>query len=259
MRESEYTTFWLSNQLPLGLQDSPIAIYGREADTQQFVNHMSWSQPGGYDEDLLKPLDEAIATKGDLFIVLHMMGSHMQYEYRYPKAFAQFKPTTADSTDGSVSFSQMANSYDNTILYTDHVLAKVIERLQASGATTALWYESDHGETLPTALCQKTGHANATRWEYQIPAFVWYSDAYAQEYPDLIANLKANAGKRVSSADTFESLIDMAGVTFPGHNESHSLMSSKWVYRMRVIAAWLWSTDFDRATFSTKCDTVLPP
>lgn len=259
MQESGYATYWLSNQLPLGLQDSPIAAYAREARTQKYVNHTSWSEQGSYDEDLLKPLDEAIATTGDVFIVLHMMGSHMQYDYRYPESFARFRPTTADSTNGSTSISQMVNSYDNTILYTDHVLARVIERLQASDAITALWYESDHGETLPTALCRKTGHANATRWEYEIPAFVWYSEAYADEYPELIANLKANADKRVSSADTFESLIDMAGVSFPGHEESHSLMSAKWTYRLRLIQAWLWSTDFDRAIFSSKCDTVLPP
>jgi hypothetical protein len=93
--------------------------------------------------------------------------------------------------------------------------------------------------------------------EFEIPALFWYSDAYARDFPQRVAALRTNADKRTLSADTFESLIDMAGVTFPTHDETWSLFSPAWRYRARTVSQF-WSTDFDHATLG-KCGIVMPP
>ncbi|HEX7325153.1 MAG TPA: sulfatase-like hydrolase/transferase [Rhodanobacteraceae bacterium] len=258
MQEGGYETYWISNQQAIGEFDSPVSMYAYEAQHVEWFNHASWTAPNSYDGDLIQPLKNALhASNHDLFIVLHLMGSHVKYAYRYPPAFAHWQPTQL-SPPGDGSYDERArNSYDNSVLYTDHVLAQVINVLKKSGAVTALWYESDHGEILPTATCDKEGHGVGTKWEYEISAFFWYSNAYQQHFPQRVAQVRAHADDRTLSADTFESLIDMAGVDFPGHNESWSLFSPKWRYHTRWVAQTR-HIDFDTAHFSKDCQRVLP-
>lgn len=259
MQEAGFDTWWISNQLPMGKFDSPVSTYALEANHTLFLNHASMESPGSYDEVLLHPLRDVLQkTHGDLFIVLHMMGSHLSYDMRYPEAFKRFQPTY-DNTDNNVLPGyRFTNSYDNTILYTDHVLAHVIDILRNSGAMTAMFYASDHGEALLTPTCSKGGHGIGTRYEFEIPALFWYSDAYAAAFPQRLSALRANADKPTLSAGTFESLIDMAGVDFPGHDPSMSLFSTQWRYRPRIVNP-IWQVDFDKAVFSKKCTIVLPP
>ncbi len=258
MQEGGYETYWISNQQAIGEFDSPVSMYAYEAQHVEWLNHASWTAPGSYDGDLIQPLKDALhASNHDLFIVLHLMGSHVKYDYRYPRAFEHWKPTQISPPGEGTHDERARNAYDNSVLYTDHVLAQVIHVLRESGAVTALWYESDHGEILPTPTCDKEGHGVGTKWEYEISAFVWYSDAYRKDFPQRVANLRANADKRTLSADTFESLIDMAGVTFPEHVESWSLFSRDWRYHTRWVAQTR-HIDFDTARFSKDCQRVLP-
>lgn len=213
MQEAGYETWWISNQYPIGKYDSPVAMYAYEAQHVVWLNHTAtWDNRGSYDGDLIGALREAVKeSNNDLFIVLHMMGSHMYYDYRYPPAFARFKPVESDTRNNMDKNLRIRNSYDNTIIYTDHVLAQIISVLRQSGAVTALWYESDHGEVLPSATCDKEGHGLGTWHEFEIPAFFWYSDAYKHVFPGQVEAFRENAEKRTLSADTFESMIDMAG------------------------------------------------
>ena len=96
-----------------------------------------------------------------------------------------------------------------------------------------------------------------TRYEFMIPALFWYSNAYLSQFPDRIAQFRANADKPTLSASTFESLIDMTGVAFPSHDPSKSLFSPQWRYRPRIVTS-LWRTDFDKAEFGKGCGIVIP-
>lgn len=259
MQEAGYETYWISNQQAIGEFDSPVSMYAYEAEHVEWLNHASWTAPGSYDGDLIRPLQDALhASNHDLFIVLHMMGSHVKYDYRYPKAFEHWKPTQVSPPGDGTRIERARNSYDNTILYSDHVLARVIGVLKLSGAVTALWFASDHGELLPTPTCDREGHGVGTVPEYEIPALFWYSDAYQKDFPQRVATLRAHAGKRTLSADTFESLIDMAGATFPGHDETWSLFSPDWHYHTRWVAQSR-HIDFDTARIDDTCERVLPP
>jgi glucan phosphoethanolaminetransferase (alkaline phosphatase superfamily) len=259
MQEAGFDTWWISNQLPMGKFDSPVSTYALEASHTIYLNHVSMHSAGSYDEVLLQPLRDVLQkTHGDLFIVLHMMGSHLSYDMRYPAAFKRFQPTYDDTNSSVLPGHRFTNSYDNTILYTDHVLAQVIGILRNSGAMTAMYYASDHGEALLTPTCSRAGHGIGTRYEFEIPALFWYSDTYAATFPERLSVLRSNADKPTLSADTFESLIDMAGVDFPGRDPSMSLFSAQWHYRPRIVNP-IWQVDFDKAVFNKKCAIVLPP
>ena len=104
------------------------------------------------DEGMLDELDRFLSTvKGDTVLVLHQLGSHgPAYYQRYPDAFARFTPDCRTGELGKCSHDEIVNAYDNSILYTDHFLASVIDRLKAREASMdpAMIYMSDHGESL---------------------------------------------------------------------------------------------------------------
>jgi glucan phosphoethanolaminetransferase (alkaline phosphatase superfamily) len=259
MQEAGYQTWWISNQYPIGWISSPIAMYAYEAQHVAWVNHtVFWDNPGAYDGAIIPALKRALASSNhDMFIVLHLMGSHFQYDYRYPPQFAHFKPVQFDNQSPVPRDTRIQNSYDNSIRYTDHVLAQVIATLKQTNATTALWFESDHGDVLPSPTCDKQGHGLGTWHEFEIPAFFWYSNAYAHNYPERIATLRGNATKRTMTGDTFATMLDMAGVDFPGLDQTWSLFSPTWHYRTRWVSQF-WKTNFDDSMFGKQCGIVMP-
>ncbi|ULU25071.1 sulfatase-like hydrolase/transferase [Dyella terrae] len=258
MAEAGFDTWWISNQVAVGKYESPVTIYALEANHTEYLNRSTWTSDQSLDEKLLRPLSRAIETgTSNEFIVLHMMGSHLRYDLRYPADLGQFHPTLSDPRPSGEPDNRNINSYDNTILYTDHVLAQIIGMLKNSGAVTALWYESDHGEALASPSCDYSGHGYGTRDEFQIPVVFWYSDAYAETFQDHIDNLSRNARQPTISANTFESLIDMADITFPGHDPTMSVFSAQWAWRPRIVHSG-WELDYDKAQFSPKCNLVEP-
>lgn len=106
-----------------------------------------------YDEDVVPLLENNLKTysSGYRFVILHLGGgSHGPvYGDRHPPQFLQFTPTCDDAdVVNQCSLEQLYNSYDNTILYTDHVLGRVIDTLEKSQAPYVFMYLSDHGESL---------------------------------------------------------------------------------------------------------------
>lgn len=106
-----------------------------------------------YDEDVIPLLEDNLKTRvpGYGFVILHLGGgSHgPTYSDRHPPEFQKFKPTCDDADVANrCTIEQLYNSYDNTILYVDHVLGGIIRTLDNSGVPYVFMYLSDHGESL---------------------------------------------------------------------------------------------------------------
>lgn len=106
-----------------------------------------------YDEDVLPLLKQDLAAykSGYRFVVLHLGGgSHGPlYRERHPPEFEQFQPACTDAdVANKCTTEQLYNSYDNTILYVDHVVSQAIDALDKSGVPYVFIYLSDHGESL---------------------------------------------------------------------------------------------------------------
>jgi lipid A ethanolaminephosphotransferase len=106
-----------------------------------------------YDEDVIPLLRDNLRSysSGYRFVVLHLGGgSHGPlYGDRHPPEFRRFQPTCNDAdVANKCTVEELHNSYDNTILYVDHVLGEVIRALDSSGVPYVLIYLSDHGESL---------------------------------------------------------------------------------------------------------------
>jgi lipid A ethanolaminephosphotransferase len=106
-----------------------------------------------YDEDVLPLLarDLAAYRSGYRFLVLHFGGgSHGPlYVDRHPPEFRKFQPMCTDADVANrCTLEQLYNSYDNTVLYVDHVVASAIRMLDAARVPYVFIYLSDHGESL---------------------------------------------------------------------------------------------------------------
>ena len=160
------------------------------------------------DEALLAGLDSYIKSlKHDAVIVLHQLGSHgPAYHKRYPEKFNKFKPGCNTNEIQSCKKSDLVNTYDNTILYTDYILAKIIETLENNNQlNTAMIYVSDHGESLGEygIYLHGTPYLIAPKEQTRIPWIMWLSDSFSQEFNIDINSLKVKAETGKYSHDNF--------------------------------------------------------
>jgi lipid A ethanolaminephosphotransferase len=172
---------------------------------------------GCYDDILLGNLrDELGAKADDRVIVLHTKGSHgPAYYQRYPEAFARFQPACTTNELQMCTREQIVNAYDNTILYTDHVLAGAIRALQADGnADTALLYLSDHGESTGENGLYLHGapYFIAPESQTRIPMLLWMSDGFRARRGLDAACIAARRGAELSQDNLFDTLLGLLGV-----------------------------------------------
>lgn len=134
----------------------------------------------GFDEVMLKDINSKIqnASKNS-FIVVHLQGSHgPTYFKRYPKEFDKFNPACDTAVLKDCTHDEIVNTYDNTILYTDYVMNKIINMLKDSKFETGLLYVSDHGESLGENGLYLHGmpYAFAPDFQIHVPAILWLND-----------------------------------------------------------------------------------
>lgn len=250
-KEAGFHTVFISNQLP---NHSFIDFLGEQADEHYFLKKEDALQGNHYDEDLLQKLDE-ILPKADasssahyhyryrkLFVVLHSYGSHFNYQERYPRSFAYFKPDSRSEAK-SENRRDLLNAYDNTIRYTDYILHGIIERLQKwEGIQTktdgvygqpisAMLYTSDHGENIFDDDRHLFLHAapKASDYELHVPFIIWTSEGFSKQYPDILKALGENRSKQVqSSLSAFHTMLGIGGIQTRYRKDEYSVASDKY-------------------------------
>ena len=169
------------------------------------------------DEGMLSNLQSFIDTQNnnDILIVLHTMGSHgPAYHKRYPAEFEVFKPVCKTNQLNECSDLEISNAYDNTLLYTDYFLSKVIGLLKVNSkvADTAMFYLSDHGESLGEGGLYLHGmpYFMAPDEQKEIPAFMWFDNSISSVFNiDLI---KKNSELPQSHDNLFHTLLGLMDV-----------------------------------------------
>jgi lipid A ethanolaminephosphotransferase len=175
-----------------------------------------------FDEDVVPLLRAELAgyASGERFVVLHLGGgSHGPlYANRHPPEFLRFKPTCDDADVANrCSVEQLYNSYDNTLLYVDHVLGEVVRTLEDSRAPYVLIYLSDHGESLledgrlfhgvPPGM-------DLPREQAEIPLLVKSS-----------VSITVMQRAEYSQPDVFDTVLDLLAVESPGFDRSGNFIA----------------------------------
>lgn len=194
------------------------------------------------DEGLLAGLDERLAVLGDTrgprprngalaptrLIVLHMLGNHgPAYWRRYPAAFARFKPACESDDLARCTREQIVAAYDNALLYTDHVLASLVAKLQAAEGRidSAMLYVSDHGESLGERGLFLHGmpYAIAPNVQKQVPMALWFSAGTAAATGTDLACLRAKATQPAAHDHLFHTVLGLLDLRTALHEPAWDL------------------------------------
>jgi lipid A ethanolaminephosphotransferase len=176
-----------------------------------------------FDEIMLHQLDKRIQAlpaerraKG-VVVVMHQMGSHgPAYYKRVPENFKMFQPECNSNALQQCSREQVVNSFDNTILYTDHFLAQAIQWLKKSEATAApaLLYVSDHGESLGENNLYLHGlpYRVAPDVQKRVPWITWWSSRFEQQSGISRTCLKNKVLDPLTHDNYFHSVLGLLNV-----------------------------------------------
>lgn len=180
------------------------------------------------DEGMLSGLQEYIdrQTTQDILIVLHQMGSHGPgYYKRYPAKFRKFRPTCNTNQFDSCSRTEIGNTYDNTILYTDYFLSKVIELLRRNDDRfeTAMMYVGDHGESLGESGVFLHGmpYWIAPDSQIRVPMILWFGKNYDDADVSAMRRLR---GESVSHDNVFHTLLGLFEIETRVYDGSKDLL-----------------------------------
>ncbi len=236
MKQAGYEITWITNQQTQTRRNTMLTTLSQLADHQVYLNNNRQQNARQYDGVVLKPFVDALKNPvPKKMIILHLLGTHRQYSYRYPDIFKQFADSTGAPQWVNDKNLDEYNSYDNAVLYNDYVITELINRLRKNNDKTLLVYFSDHGEEVfdsagkPFCGRNEDGPSPAM---YTVPFITWASPKWArqhtgpwQEYTD----------RPFTSADFIYTLPDMIGISFDGLDPTRSLVSKSFAPHLRWI------------------------
>ncbi|MGN8345771.1 phosphoethanolamine transferase [Pseudomonas sp. SMV71] len=184
------------------------------------------------DEILLQGLQHFIDTLDkDTVLVLHQMGSHgPEYFKRYPKEYEHFTPVCESNALNNCSRESIVNGYDNTLVYTDHVLSTLIDLLRANQdkVDTAMLYLSDHGESLGeyNLFLHGTPYMLAPEQQKHVAMLAWFSDSYQKSFSVDTHCLQLSREKPLSQDNLFHSMLGLLEVNSQVYNRDLDMFAN---------------------------------
>jgi len=157
-------------------------------------------------------------VKSDSVLFIHQIGSHgPAYFRRYPEKFRRFRPDCREIEFSTCSLEEIRNAYDNSILYTDYFLSRLIDALAARSRNmdAAMVYMSDHGESLGENGIYLHGapYMFAPVEQTHIPFVLWMAPGFARSAGiDRACLEKAAAFVPLSHDNLFPSVLSMMNV-----------------------------------------------
>lgn len=205
-------TYWFSNQGVIGPADTPITLVAETSKNQKWICQDKTKTQ--YDEELVKYLKTVDPTKNNL-VVLHIMGSHIDYNNRYPQSYQKW---TDPGETGRLA------DYKNSILYTDHVLNEVFDYAKKNLNMSTFLYFSDHGSD-PL----RSRDPDSTKFVIlRTPAFIYYSDQYKTEHPSVINALQRNKNKFISNDLMYELICGLIDIKSNHYDKKYGIASDKY-------------------------------
>lgn len=236
MKQAGYKTFWITNQQTMTKRNTMLTTFSEQADEQVYLNNNLNQNARQYDGDVLEPFAKVLADKAPRkLIVVHLLGTHMRYKYRYPDNFEKFTDKTG--APKWVTDDQLAtyNSYDNAVLYNDFVVSSLIKKFSATKPDGFLLYLSDHGEAVfdsPKGGVIGRNEGKPTAPMYTIPFMVWASDKWKSH---AAFDFSSILDRPYSSSNLIYTWADLAGLDFGTLDKSKSLVSNTFVARPQII------------------------
>ncbi|HNE26701.1 MAG TPA: phosphoethanolamine transferase CptA [Pseudomonadales bacterium] len=236
MKKAGFKTFWITNQQTLTHRNTMLTAFAKLTDEPTFLNNNRRQSANSYDEVVLKPFADALSDNAKRkLIVVHLIGTHFAYEYRYPDVFNIFsnqQPLSSFATGEEPV--QMYNDYDNAVRYNDNVVRQLIDSYRAKDPYGFLLYFADHGEEVfDVRDFNGRDMSKPTIDMYDVPFIVWPAPRWAAQH-----DMKAleNTVHRPSSLSLFmNGWCTLAAIQYKECNSADSIFSADFVAKPRWV------------------------
>ena len=230
--QAGFETHWISNQRPIGPYESIVTKISRASDFYTYTNTALAGKKTPLDEVLLPHLKTALKRKSKhKFIVLHLLGTHLQYNDRYPPSFEKFNSTPPNINYTSEEAIQKRNEYDNAVLYNDFLIDEIIKQVEKENGESYVLYFADHGEEV--FLNQDfAGHNddNPSPSMFEVPFILWKNKNFEESF-----SRKLDTSRKFSMRDFIHSLADLSSIHFDELELKKSIFSDRFEATERTI------------------------
>ena len=262
-RLANYETFWISNQERYGQWAVASGASAQTTDHSDFTNQIPvYKYAYSLDEVMLpsiknfkssakkSPLarkDESSAAevngtqKKDKFFILHLMGSHPSYEFRYPKSFAKFSAADISREPLDEGQKKELAHYLNTVAYNDFIVSEIYKIFASDN--TLIVYFSDHAQSL-YQYRGKLIHGGINRFTLEIPLIFIASDKFKEQNADLWARIAAAKDRPFLNDDLIHAIAEILEMTdLPEYDPARSVINADFnASRPRIIEG----VDYDK-------------
>ena len=262
-RLANYETFWISNQERYGQWAVASGASAQMTDHSDFTNQIPvYKYAYSLDEVMLpsiknfksgakrSPLAHKDASsaaevngtqKKDKFFILHLMGSHPSYEFRYPKSFAKFSATDISREPLDEGQKKELAHYLNTVAYNDFIVSEIYKIFASDN--TLIVYFSDHAQSL-YQYRGKLIHGGINRFTLEIPLIFMASDKFKEQNADLWARIAAAKGRPFLNDDLIHAIAEILEMTdLPEYDPARSVINADFnASRPRIIEG----VDYDK-------------
>ena len=262
-RLANYETFWISNQERYGQWAVASGASAQMTDHSDFTNQIPvYKYAYSLDEVMLpsiknfksgakrSPLarkDESSAAevngtqKKDKFFILHLMGSHPSYEFRYPKSFAKFSAADISREPLDEGQKKELAHYLNTVAYNDFIVSEIYKIF--ADDNTLIVYFSDHAQSL-YQYRGKLIHGGINRFTLEIPLIFMASDKFKEQNADLWARIAAAKNRPFLNDDLIHAIAEILEMTeLPEYDPARSVINADFnASRPRIIEG----VDYDK-------------
>ena len=188
-------------------------------------SHESYGFSDLYDEALL-PLLKNVDPKKNNFVVIHIMGSHIYYNDRYPHEFSKWKK--GPYPDG-------IEAYANSQLYTDWLLQQIYTYGKDNLNLQAMVYFSDHGESLDKSHNPDTFDFVMTH----IPFWIYLSPQYRATYPQTATTLTNHEQQYFTNDLLYDTLVGLMHAPNSRYDKSRDFSNDAYRFNLHNLTTLL--------------------
>lgn len=244
-----YKTAVFSNQEVVGSEVNAFASIASFADYKANLNKFITSSRIAesqitYDGFLLPFIQSALEqnpTESRLDII-HLMGTHFNYDKRYPKEFAKFNardihyPSFANEQQ-----KEIIATYANAVLYNDYILNEIFKIYAKSDSI--IFYLSDHGESLYEHK-GKLGHFVTSRFTAEVPFLALMSEEFIQKHKETAQKIQEAKDRPFVIDDLIHLLCDVAQIQVQDYDATKNPLSAE--FNTKKIRIFNQKLDYDK-------------
>ena len=236
--QAGFTTYWISNQQPAGFNESIPTQIGSAAKNKFFLNTHDNKYYNTHDDILLPTIEKVLSNKTikKKILFIHLMGSHILYNKRYPESFNYFKSNKESFKTFDEEAKTTINEYDNSIRFNDFIVRSIIETTRKAKTNSYVLYFSDHGDDVYDTSDTFLGHGEyyGTKPMYTIPFIVWLSDSYKKQFPYMFNDLSIVKRPYILE-DFIHSFSEISHINFKKINYKKSIFNKDFKVKKRII------------------------